>query len=272
MEILRSHAAVVEEASVDEAYADLSFSLSYESAEAIALAIKNEIKEKEHLTASVGIGPNKLIAKIASDCGKPDGFTVVREEDAEEFLAPLPIRTIPGVGPKMEEKFRKFGMQTVRDAKRFGAEELKTMLGKFGTELYEKLRGRSDAGLVTEWEQKSIGEQTTFAHDVFASDSLKDRKLLEDMLAGLAEDVIQRLKAGGFESFKTIAITVRFSDFTTVSRAVTLPKPVAGADPAAALQTLQFQALRLFMPFLDRRENPEKKAIRLLGVRVEKLE
>ena len=111
----------VEQASVDEAYFDLSFAGSYERAEEIARAIKNEIKVKERLTASVGIGPNKLIAKIASDRQKPDGLTVVREEDAEQFFEPLNLRVIPGVGPKTEAQFAKRGMRTVRDAKRLTA-------------------------------------------------------------------------------------------------------------------------------------------------------
>ena len=272
MAVLHAHAKVVEEASVDEAYVDLSFAGSYGKAEGIAAEIKNEIKEKERLTASVGIGPNKLIAKIASDRQKPDGFTVVFEEDAERFLEPLSIRTIPGIGPKTEEKFKRFGVRTVRDAKRFGQEELTAILGKWGTELYEKLRGSSDAELVMVWEQKSIGEQTTFAKDISAGDSVKDRRMLEDALARLAKDVMRRFCADGFSNFRTIAITVRFSDFSTRTRSVTLAKPVSGTDPPAMLRTLQFQALRLFMPFLDRRENPERKAIRLLGMRVEKLE
>jgi nucleotidyltransferase/DNA polymerase involved in DNA repair len=144
-------------------------------------------------------------------------------------------------------------------------------MGKRGPELYEKLRGRGSAELVTSWEQKSISEQTTFPHDIPADDSVKNRKMLERALSDLAEDVARRLVEGKFKSFKSVAITVRFGDFTTKTRTVTLPKPVSVMDSVDTLRVMQFQALRLFMPFLDRRENPDRKAIRLLGVRVEKL-
>jgi DNA polymerase IV (DinB-like DNA polymerase) len=265
---------LVEQTSVDEASFDLSLAGSYERAEEIAREIKKDIKEHEHLTATIGVGPNKLIAKIASDRQKPDGLTVVREEDAEQFLEPLGLRVIPGVGPKSEEQFLKRGMRTVRDAKRLSRAELTEMMGKWGTELYDKLRGRSDAPLVMDSVQKSISEQTTFDEDVPVGPRLKDRKLLEATLGALAEDVYANLcseiAAGApFTSFRSIGITVRFADFTTKTRIVTLkePVPVVGA---AALKVIQFQALRLFMPFLDRRENPGHKAIRLLGIKVER--
>jgi DNA polymerase IV (DinB-like DNA polymerase) len=278
MEIVREHVAgkggIIEQASVDEAYIDLSFAGSYERAEEIAGAIKYEIKIKEHLTASVGMGPNKLIAKIASDRQKPDGLTIVREDDAEKFLEPLGLRVIPGVGPKTAEQLAKRGMRTVRDAKRLTRAELTDMMGKWGDELYEKLRGRSDVPLAMDSVQKSISEQTTFEKDIPVNGKLKDRKLLEATLAELARDVHAMLCAeiasgAPFTSFRSVGITVRFADFTTVTRIVTLREPVA-ASAAAALKTIQFQALRLFMPFLDRRENPRHKAIRLLGMKVER--
>jgi len=296
MEIVRAHVAadagdvaaaadtaapIIEQASVDEAYVDLSFAGSYERADAIARAIKDEIKMKEHLTASIGIGPNKLIAKIASDRQKPDGLTVVREEDVEKFLEPLGLRTIPGVGPKSEEQFAARGMRTVRDAKRLSRDELTDMMGKWGAELYEKLRGWSDDPLVTEWVQKSISEQTTFDDDVPVNGRLKDRKLLERALGELAADVhanlCSEIAAGApFTSFRSVGITVRFADFSTKTRIVTLKEAVPAGRSASqrsvAVKTIQFQALRLFMPFLDKRENPDHKAIRLLGVKVERLE
>jgi DNA polymerase IV (DinB-like DNA polymerase) len=281
MAIIRAHVPLdsdgvilVEQASVDEAYFDLSFAGSYEEAKRIARETKDEIKIKERLTASVGIGPNKLIAKIASDRQKPDGLTVVQEKDAEAFLEPLNIRVIPGVGPKSEEQFMKRGMRTVQDAKRLSEAELKKMMGKWGAELYQKLRGRSDAEITLDRVPKSIGEQTTFDEDVPVNGKLKDRKFLEAALADLAADVHRRLRreiADGapFTTFRSIGITVRFSDFATKTRIVTLKEPLA-ADGAATQKTIQFQALRLFMPFLDRRENPSQKAIRLLGVKVER--
>ena len=122
MAIIRRHAEHVEEASVDEAYFDLSFADSYERAAEIAHAIKDEIRTRERLTASVGIGPNKLIAKIASDKNKPDGFLVVRDNEAETFLAPMAIRKIPGVGPKDGGGIKKNGCAHRRRCEKvFGA-------------------------------------------------------------------------------------------------------------------------------------------------------
>jgi DNA polymerase IV (DinB-like DNA polymerase) len=271
---------VIQQASVDEAYFDLSFLAAgtdnnpYDAARAMAQKIKNEIRSHEHLTASVGIGPNKLIAKIASDVQKPDGLTVVPESTAEDFLAPMSVRKIPGIGPKSEEQFKKLGIQTIGQARQLSKEQLKTMMGKSGIELYEKFRGRSDAPLVVEYIAKSIGRHETFPKDVPAGDRLKDRKFLEATLAELAEDVHRNFVAdathGDYAAFRKVTITVRFADFKTVTRTTTLDAPVAATDKKA-LQTLKFHALRLFMPFLDRRENPDRKSFRLLGVRVEDL-
>lgn len=288
---------LLQQASVDEAYFDLSFSGSYEEAEKIVRVIKDEIKIKERLTASVGIGPNKLIAKIASDQHKPDGLTVVPAENAEIFLEPLNLRVIPSIGPKSEEQFKKMGMRTVRDAKRLSVDQLRNMMGKTGIDLYEKLRGRSDSPIVIDAVQKSISSAMTFAHDVAVKGVLKDRKLLEATLADLACDVHRSMRKeiankAPFSSFRSIGISVRFSDFITKTRAITLkdPVPIVVVVPqdlfapsvratkdldikiaADALKIIQFQALRLCMPFLDGRENPEHKAIRLLSVKIEKL-
>lgn len=145
-------------------------------------------------------------------------------------------------------------------------EELRELMGKWGVDLYEKLRGRSDAPLVEEWEAKSIGEQETFERDA------SDPEFLRARLAAISRDVYDRFARSGFKNFRTIAITVRFADFETKTRAVTLTVPGLDGTGVATLETIQFHALRLFLPFLDARENPRRKAFRLLGVRVEKLE
>ena len=259
MEILRKHVPHVEEASVDEAYLDLSFAGSYEKAIELARIIKEEIKMREKLSASGGIGPNKLIAKIASDMEKPDGLTIVREEGAEKFLEPLSVRAIPGVGPKAEATFKEMGIATVRDAKRLDLSELEALMGKWGVALYDRLRARDDSPLTESWTAKSIGEQETFGRDTLGPN------FLEECLRRLSEDVFRRFSADGFKTFKSVTLTVRFADFTTKNRTVTL------RVPDARQETIRFHALRLFMPFLDARENPKHKSIRLLGVRVEKL-
>lgn len=260
MATLRQYVPEVEQASVDEAYLDLSFTDSYKKAEELCEKIKREIKNTEHLTCSVGIGPNKLIAKIASDQKKPDGLTVVQEEQAEQFLESFPIRTIPGIGPKTEKQLRRLRVEIIKDLKRFSRAELQEMLGKHGGELYEKIRARDESPLVMVWQAKSVGEQETFDADS------RDPIFLEKRLRNLAHEVYERFRADGFKTFGRIVLTVRFADFTTKNRSETLSEPTDNLD------TLQFEALRLFLPFLDARENPRHLAFRLLGVRVEKLE
>ncbi len=270
--IVRHIVPLVEQASVDEAYLDLSFAKTYAWAEKIALKIKVEIKKKEKLTCSIGIGPNKLIAKIAVGMHKPDGLTVVPEKDAETFLEPLPIRTIPGVGPKTESVFGVRGIRTVKDLKRFSRSELSDWLGKWGYVLYDRIRGRDDSPVVEEYEVKSIGEQTTFREDT------RDASLVTEEMKALCASVIRSFLQSDFRSFRTVSITVRFEDFETKTRAHTLSetKDKIGnlfeqQSPKKLTEFLQFEAMKLLAPFFDTRENPRRKKIRLVGVRIEKL-
>ena len=260
MTIVRRHAPVVEEASIDEAYFDLSFAGSIEAATEICRKIKAEIKAREHLTASIGLGPNKLIAKIASDFQKPDGLTVVTADEAEAFLEPMLVRKIPGIGPKTEKSLAGRGIKTIRDLKRFSPEELQERFGKWGPELYERIRGRHESPLVTEWEPKSVGEQETFGTDTLELNFIFTR------LWVMCHEVWQRVQKEGFHTFRTLVVTVRFADFDTKSRSHTL------LEPNGSPRRLRFEAMKLLMPFLDQRENPKRKLIRLIGVRVEKLE
>jgi len=259
MAVLHRYAPVVEEASIDEAYFDLSFTGAYDRAADLARRIKAAILAQERLTASIGIGPNKMVAKIASDFQKPDGLTVVTAAEAEDFLAPLAVRKIPGIGPKTEQSLARRGIKTVKDLKRFTPEELRERFGKWGPELYERIRGRHDSPLVTEWEPKSVGEQETFAQDT------RDLEFIFSRLWELCRGVWQRFLADGFHTFRTVVVTVRFADFDTYTRSHTR------GEPAASLRTLIFEAMKLLMPFLDKRENPKRKLVRLIGVRVEKL-
>ncbi|OGZ54543.1 MAG: hypothetical protein A3B25_02465 [Candidatus Ryanbacteria bacterium RIFCSPLOWO2_01_FULL_48_26] len=264
----------LERASIDEAYFDLSFADSFDEARKICEKIKKEIAQKEKLTCSIGIGPNKLIAKIASDMKKPDGLTVVREADTEKFLEPLPIRKIPGIGPKTEEVFKKIKVARVADLKKFSEEELNDLFGKprrqksgsrplkasgWGIELYKKIRGIDDSPIVEKYEAKSIGEQETFEKDS------RDPGFISGRLKALCEGVFRSFEQSGFDTFRTIVVTVRFADFATKNRSHTL------AEPSDSKTVLEFESLKLLMPFFDARENSNKKAVRLIGVRIEKL-
>jgi DNA polymerase IV (archaeal DinB-like DNA polymerase) len=259
MRIVRRFIPKVEQASIDESYGDVSFTESYEAAEAYCRRLKEAIHAEERLTASVGIGPNKLIAKIASGWQKPDGLTVVRAEEAEAFLAPLSVRVIPGIGPKTEGMLNTQHIKTVTDLRALTVHQLDVLLGKRGVDLYERIRGRDDAPVEEYSEPQSIGEQETFDSDTL------DSQRLFTLLDALVHGVIERLHHEGFQSFRTVVLTVRFADFITKSRAHTLAAPTGNAV------ILQREGLKLLLPFLDRRENPQRKLIRLLGLRVEKL-
>ena len=259
MEIVHRFSPVVEIASIDEAYFDLSNTGSFDKAAVICGKLKADILEKEKLTCSVGIGPNKLIAKIASDYQKPNGLTVVAESEAENFLEPMPVRKIPGVGPKTENELSGFGVKTIRDIKKYSLAQMKTFFGKWGVDLYEKARGIGDLELVIEHEVKSIGGEETFDKDTL------DSNIIFECLINLAREVFGRFREEGFKNFKTVVIKVRFSDFETKTSAHTL------LQVSDSHNTLSFEAMKLLMPYLDRRKNPNRKPIRLIGVRIEKL-
>ena len=154
-----------EGASIDEAYVDLSPLGGFDEAEAHARALKARVREREELTCSVGLGPNKLVAKIASDFQKPDGLTVVRPDDVLGFLGGLRVRVIPGIGPKTEAALGERGIATVADLRAVEPARLAEWFGKLGLELHDKSRGISDDPVSNEWERKSVGEQETFEED-----------------------------------------------------------------------------------------------------------
>ncbi len=259
MVVVAAGADAFEEASIDEAYVDLSSLGDFERAEQRARALKREISEREGLTCSVGVGPNKLVAKIASDFQKPDGLTVVRPEGVQSFLDPLPIRVIPGIGPKTEELLHGRGIRTIAELRGVEVARLQEWFGKWGEDLHRKSRGISESAVSNEWEPKSVGEQETFERDTLDASAILERARL------LAAAVFSRLQAEGFRAFRTVTVTVRFADFVTTSRSRT------SGVPRASQEALIADALRLLLPFLDSRENPKGKQIRLIGVRVEKL-
>ncbi len=259
-EIIKKYVEVVEPASIDEFYFDLSFAKNFKKAEGICKKIKKDIKEKLKITCSVGIGPNKLIAKISAGIKKPDGLMVVKGRDSEKFLEPLSIRGIPGIGPKTEQKFNDIGIKIVKDLKKFSKEELRELLGKWGIDLYYKARAIDDSPIVEEREAKSVGEQRTFEQNSL------DASYIGEVFSDLQKSVFKRFKESDFETFKTVGITVRFSDFETKTTAKTLKKPTNSE------KEFELETLKLLLPYLDRRKNPRQKLIRLIGVKLEKLQ
>ena len=259
MAIIGQGVDAFEGASIDEAYVDLSSMGDLERAQDHARTLKRAILEREGLTCSIGIGPNKLVAKIASDFRKPDGLTVVRPDEVQGFLDGLPIRVIPGVGPKTEGFLRERGIKVVADLRGLELTQAREWLGKGGEDLHRKARGLSDDPVSSEWERKSVGEQETFEADTL------DPVFVLERARDLAETVFRRFVSDGFTIFRTVTITVRFSGFLTVSRSRT------GKTPFTSAEQLHAEVRGLLEPFFDARENPKGKKIRLIGVRVEKL-
>jgi nucleotidyltransferase/DNA polymerase involved in DNA repair len=259
MAFLASQADAFEEASIDEAYLDLSSRGSLTAAADHALALKREIARREGLTCSIGLGPNKLVAKIASDVRKPDGLTVIEPAHVQAFLDPLGIRVIPGVGPKTEKLLHARGVRTVRDLRDVPRPDLVAWLGRWGEDLYAKARGLSDSPVSNEGEPKSVGEQETFEVDTL------DAAFVLARCRALAEEVFARLERQGFRACRTATWTVRFTHFQTLTRSRTTREPLAAAEALVA------DAAGLLEPFLDGRANPRSRRLRLIGVRATNL-
>ncbi len=248
-EIFREMTPIVQPASLDEAYLDVTDEVArFGSATAIAQEIRRRVRAERGLTVSVGVGPNRLIAKIASDFHKPDGLTVVRPRQVQEFLDPLPVRKIHGVGPATERALLELGIATVADLRARDLEELQRRFGKFGAALYEYARGIDERPVRTEWVRKSLGHERTYVQDLFSLEQM-DAELLK--LAGKTfEDLVKKsLNA------RTITVKVRYPDFTTLTRARSLERPFDSAPQIAAV------AMALL-----RQTAAAERGVRLLGV------
>lgn len=219
MQILQRFSDAFEEASIDEAYLDVSSLEGFAAAADQMTRLKVAIREREGLSCSVGIGPNKLIAKIASDFQKPDGLTVVPPGKVQAFLDPLPVRRLHGVGPATEKALAELGVQTVADLRQQEAEELTARFGKHGRVLYEFARGIDDRPVETHSERKSLGTENTYAVD------LRKLEAMEEELVRMGAEVADGLFRRGLAAC-TVTLKVRYSDFTTLTRSRTFQLPV----------------------------------------------
>src|SRR3989442_1497869 len=244
MALLAERVDAFEEASIDEAYLDLSSLGSLEAATEHARLLKGEIARAEGLTCSVGIGPNKLVAKIASDFKKPDGLTVVAPAEVQDFLDPLPIRVIPGIGPKTEHFLHERGIRTIPALRDVELAVLVDWFGLWGEGLHAKARGLSESPGSNEWEPKAVSEQAPLTTDTLEAGFILERA------RELARSVFARVDRHGFRAFRTITVTVRFANFMTFNRSHT-PR-----DHLASEEALYAGAVRLLLPFLDERRNP----------------
>jgi DNA polymerase-4 len=254
-------APLIEDRGIDEIYIDLTQvsgaqeSLGFDATggvRAVAQEIRNTVKRATGLSCSIGVTPNKLLSKIASELDKPDGLTVLTQEEVPSRIWPLPVRRINGIGPKAGAKLADMGIRTIGELAAKDRAFLTEHFGRsYGRWLHDAAQGVDDRPLVTHSEPVSMSRETTFDRDLHA---VRDRAELTRIFTELASQVATDLQRKGYAG-RTIGIKLRFEDFKTVTRDLTLPEPVVDA---AAIRHAAGQCLKRVD--LGRR-------IRLLGVR-----
>lgn len=251
-EVLSSFSPIMEDVGIDEAFLDISE--VKQSPDVLAGEIKKKIYEITGLTCSIGIAKNKLLAKIASDMQKPDGLTIIQEEDIEGCIWKLPVRKLQGVGPKTELHLKALGINTIGELAALKIDNLIAVFGdSYGRYLYEASRGIDDNPLVTHWEPKSMSRETTFQADM---DKWQD---IAKNLAAITREVADELKQQGYKG-KTVTVKIRFSDFRTHTRAMTMEKSSADIE---VIRRAAFNCLSRFKL---------NKRVRLIGIKISGLE
>ena len=254
MSILRQFSEKLEQVSIDEAFLDVTEKAgSFDEATSLAATIKQEIKKQLQLTCSIGIASNKSVAKIASDFRKPGGITVVLPIGAKEFLAPLPVNRISGIGEKSHETLTRMGINTIGDLASTDPGRVREVFGKYGTRLWQIANGMDDEEIVTSYLTKSISSETTFEEDTSNSEQLT--KAFTSLIYDVhARTISQNLL------FKTVGIKVRFENFTTFTRSKTHSR-----------FTSEKNIIERYVRNLFREFETTGKKVRLVGVRVSNL-
>lgn len=254
MDIFRSFSPLVEQLSVDEAFLDVTgMEGLYPDVVTLAKAIKSKIYSDTGLHASVGIAPNKFLAKLASDLEKPDGLVLIKPETAAAFIAPMPVRKIFGIGKAAEEQLLQYGINTIG---KIAAADIKILQKVFGINaqtVHDLARGIDNRPVVNETEAKSIGKEHTYDKDLYDENDL--RKAVRD----LCGETGWRLRRRGLIGY-TVTLKVKFSSFKTITRSITSEMPVAYDEEIYAL------ALKLL------RQVKFIEGVRLLGVSISHLE
>jgi DNA polymerase IV (DinB-like DNA polymerase) len=260
MEIVKKYSPIFEQVSLDEAYLDLTeyshilenVRMSvWERTKKIGGKLKKEIFEKEKLTCTVGIGPNKTVAKLAAEKAKPNGLKVVKPEEVKKFLDPLDIDDLPGIGPKTAEKLRAIGINKIFELKKLSRKKLREMFGKVGEDFWQKARGIDEEPVSQKEIIKSIGRQITFEKDT------RNSRLIFSLFEKIIKEAYRELIEKKF-SFKTITVICRFSGFETHTKSKTLKEPTQN------FEILKKESKKLLLRFLIE----SKKPIRLIGLRL----
>jgi DNA polymerase IV len=240
---------IVEPLSIDEAFLDITNSIRlFGKPEDIAKKIKDAVRNETGLTVSAGVAPSKFVAKIASDLRKPDGLTVVESHKVRDFLEPLPINRMWGVGKVTLEALLKLGIRTFGDLSLMSPEILEHRFGKHGMQMHRLSLGIDERDVITKHDIKSMGHEDTFLHDIV------DLSLAKKELLTQANRVARRLRQNGVRG-STITLKVKYNDFTQITRSVTLSKP---SDDAMEIFTNVCDLLK--------RTSAGKRPVRLLGI------
>ena len=255
-EVFYRYTPLIEPLALDEAFLDVSGTIGlFESVEQIGRRIKEEIWQEVELVASVGVAPNKFLAKLASDLQKPDGFVVVDGTKINEFLDPLPVSRIWGVGRITEKAFEKLGIRTIQQLRELPQDFLEERFGKLGMHVWKLAQGVDDRPVIPDRGAKSISNETTFPADIDQLD------VLQSCLMELTEQVARRLRRSELRG-RTVHIKVRYHDFETITRSQTLA--------AATSSTNELWQVALEM--LTSRLPDRHLCARLLGMGVSGLE
>lgn len=248
-EIFQRHTDLIEPLSLDEAYLDVTENKTgLPTATRVAKAIRQQIRDELHLTASAGVAPNKFLAKLASDWRKPDGLFVIQPDEVQPFLLPLAVGRIPGVGKVTEARLKQAGIQTVGDLHRLESAALEALFGRYGMRLYELARGIDDNQVIPNRPTKSISAEDTFERDIPLSET-------EDLIRRLAEKVWTASRKDGREA-RTVVLKLKTSDFNILTRSHT---PLVPPASCAELTTIAL-SLR------DRIDLGPDRRFRLVGV------
>ena len=254
MQVLRPYGARFEQISIDEAFIDLTGKVeSFEEAEALAGKIKQDVRVKTQLTCSIGIAPNKSAAKIASDFKKPDGLTVIPPDKVREFLAPLAVNKISGIGKKSTELLRQIGISTIGELASTHPSKVADAFGRYGTRIWQVANGTDEEEVITTYSMKSVSSETTFEEDI------ADKSKVMEAFASLIEDVHARTLSQNM-LFRTVGIKVRLEDFSTFTRAKTHSRHT---DDKAMMDE--------YVKILFSEFETSSKKFRLVGVRVSNL-
>jgi DNA polymerase IV len=237
-EIFHRYTDLIEPLSLDEAYLDVTENkIGLPTATRVAKAIRQQIRDELHLTASAGVAPNKFLAKIASDWRKPDGLFVIQPDDVPAFLLPLPVERIPGVGKVTEDRLKQIGVQTVGDLQALDAAVLEARFGRYGHRLYELARGIDHNLVIPDRPTKSISAEDTFERDIPLSET-------GELIERLAQKV---WSASRHESrvARTVVLKLKTSEFNILTRSHTPTVPPASCEELTAIALLLRERISL---------------------------